>query len=126
MAIALSDYFKANCLEQLFSGQTNWTTVLSANVAVLNYLLPFVKAVVESIVLKEPSAFNPMSSPLYFIPENPTGAFTGHAREFALYDPGIENWKFFTPYEGYTFFCKEDKKEYIIIDVNGVFTPTER
>lgn len=125
MALILADFYKASRLEQLFSGQTNWTTVLASNMATLNYLLPFLKGVVTSITTAAPALPAPGTSPVYFLPPDPTGAFAGHGREFILYDPTEEEWKFFTPYEGYTFFCSADKKRYVMIAQDNYFVPTE-
>ena len=125
MALTLSDFYTADRLEQLFSGQTNWTTVLASNMASLNYILPFIKGVVESLTTAAPATPDPGTSPVFFLPADPTGDFAGHGREFALYDPASETWKFFTPYEGYTFFCKADKKRYVMLAVDNYFVPTE-
>ena len=125
MALNLSDFFNAARLEQLFSGQTNWTTVLASNMASLNFILPFLKGVVESINTAAPATPASDQSPIYLLPADPTGVFAGHGREFALFDPATEEWKFFAPYEGYVFFCKADKKRYVMLAVDNYFVPTQ-
>ena len=119
----LSDLFAVNRLELLFSGQTNWNTVLSANTASLNLILPFLKRVVESVLLTAPPVVAPGTCPLYLVAVNSTGAWVGHDREFAVYDPDAEKWLFFTPFEGYMFYCKADKKAYMMIPESTYFIP---
>ena len=119
----LSDLFAVNRLELLFSGQTNWNTVLSANTASLNLILPFMKRVVESVLLTAPPVVAPGTCPLYLVAVNSTGAWVGHDREFAVYDPDAEKWLFFMPFEGYMFYCKADKKAYMMIPESTYFVP---
>jgi len=123
-AIALSGLFDINRLELLFSGQTNWNTVLSANTASLNLLLPILKRVVESITLTEPPAVAPDDCVAYYVAVDATGAWVGHDRELAVYDTHAEEWKFFTLFEGYMFYCKADQGVYKMVPENSYFVPT--
>lgn len=114
-AIPLNDLFTIDRLELLFSGQTNWNTVLSSNMTSLNMVLPFLKRVVESITVSVPPAITPGECPAYLVPLGAVGEWATHDREFAVYSPAGEEWLFFTPFEGYIFYCKEDKRAYVLV-----------
>lgn len=122
-AIPLSDLFAIDRLELLFSGQTSWNTVLSSNMMSLNMILPFLKRVVESITLSAPPTIAPGECPAYLVPLGATGAWANHDREFAVYSPLAEKWLFFIAFEGYIFYCKEDKKAYMLVPGDQGLSP---